>query len=165
MVYSLLLATLGALEPKGPCTVGGTWMPTSGLRIIGFPAAAHRTMASEATKRFGVALRELLIEHDYSTRSGNPNWRAFAAELDGIHYETLRKAVVGERRPSWILLEECARALRLRPEYFSEYRLYLAQRDFDPDAVGFDRAVRNLQLWVAAADQPESPLKRVVRKN
>jgi hypothetical protein len=112
-------------------------------------------VASEP-RRFGDALRELVIEHDYATRSGNPNWRAFAAELEGIHYETLRKAVAGERRPSRALLEECARVLRLRPEYFVEYRLYLAQRDFDPDAVGFDRAARNLKAWAAATDESQA---------
>jgi hypothetical protein len=108
-------------------------------------------VADETTKRFGAALRELLIERDYATRSGNPNWRAFAAELEGIHYETLRKAVAGERRPSRRLLEECARVLRLRPGYFLEYRRYLAQRDFDPDAVGLDDAVRNLEAWATVA--------------
>lgn len=94
-----------------------------------------------------------MIEHDYATLGGKPNWRAFAAELDSIHYETLRKAVAGERRPSQALLEECARVLRLRPEHFLEYRLYLARRDFDPDAVGFDRAARNLATWAAADDE------------
>jgi hypothetical protein len=88
-----------------------------------------------------------LIEQDYATKSGNPNWRAFAAEFDGIHYETLRKAVTAERAPSPRLLEECARVLRIRPEYFAEYRLYRAQRAFDPGAVGFDRAMRNLTVW------------------
>lgn len=119
------------------------------------PAAVDRTVANETTKRFGPALRELLIEHDYATRTGSPNWSAFAAELDGIHYETLRKAVAGERRPSLNLLEECARVLRLRPAYFVEYRLYLAQRDFDPDAVGLDHAVRNLRTWATLAGRSQ----------
>lgn len=109
-------------------------------------------MAIETTDdSFPVALRDLLIEHDYSTASGNPKWTAFAAELRGVHYETLRRAVAGERPPSARLIEECARALRLPAEYFLEYRLYLAQRDFDPKAVGLERAVQNLRRWGACA--------------
>ena len=34
--------------------------------------------------------------------------------------------------------------------YFVEYRVYLAQRDFDPREVGFEQAVRNLRAWARA---------------
>lgn len=44
-------------------------------------------------------------------------------------------------------MEECARVLRIRPEYFLEYRVYLAKRDFNPAAVGVTRALENLALW------------------
>jgi hypothetical protein len=104
-------------------------------------------VANETTRAFGEALRDLLVEQDYATRSGNPNWRAFAAELEDIHYETLRKAVTGERAPSPRLLEECARVLRIKPGYFAEYRLYEARRNFDPREVGFERALQNLMIW------------------
>lgn len=106
-------------------------------------------MATESTESFAVALRELVLEHDYTTRSGNPNWSAFSAELDHVHYETLRRAVAGERTPSPLLMEECARVLRVRPEYFLEYRVHLAKRDFDPRKVGVDRAVKNLRTWAS----------------
>jgi hypothetical protein len=98
---------------------------------------------------FPLALRDLLIEHDYVTASGKPSWTAFAAELD-VHYETLRRVVTRERLPSPTLIEECARALRIRAEYFLEYRIYLAQRDFDPEAVGLERAIENLKAWAVA---------------
>lgn len=101
----------------------------------------------ETTKAFPIALRELVIDNDYVTRSGQPNWAAFAAQLEGFHYETLRRVATGRRQPSPKLIEECARALRVRPEYFFEYRVYLAQRDFDPAAVGPERALANLALW------------------
>lgn len=104
----------------------------------------------ETTRPFSVTLRDLLIEHDYVTASGKPKWSAFAVELDGVHYETLRRAVAGERRPSSRLMEECARVLRIRPQYFVEYRLHLAQRDFDPGHAGLERAIKNLETWVAA---------------
>ncbi len=98
----------------------------------------------ETTTLFQLALRELLIDNDYVTRRGKPNWAAFAAELEGFHYETLRRAAIGRRPPSPQLIEECARALRLRPEYFLEYRIYLAQRAFDPAARAHARTPRAL---------------------
>lgn len=101
----------------------------------------------ETEKPFETALSELLVEHDYTSASGNPKWSVFAAELDGVHYETLRRAVTGKRAPSARLIEECARVLRIEPEYFLEYRAYLARRDFDPREVGLERAARNLTVW------------------
>lgn len=115
------------------------------------------TAAIETTKPFGDALRELVLESDYATQTGVANWTAFAAHLHGLHYETLRRAVSGERRPSVRLLEACARVLSLRPEYFLEYRLHKAQRDFDPDAVGVKRARENLEAWTRASAGPTRP--------
>jgi hypothetical protein len=103
--------------------------------------------AMETTMPFPLALRELVIENDFVTQTGKPNWSALASELDGVHYETLRQAATGRRRPSPRLIEECARALRVRPEHFLEYRIYLAQRAFDPRAVGHASALENLALW------------------
>lgn len=112
----------------------------------------------ETTNPFSVALRELVVDNDYVTRNGRPNWAAFASDLKGFHYETLRRAASGRRQPVPLLIEECARALRLRPEYFLEYRVYLAQRDFDPAAVGRERALQNLAQWarVRSGTVPES---------
>jgi len=111
----------------------------------------------ETAKPFPLALRELVLENDHATQAGTPNWASFASELQGIHYETLRQAATGRRRASPRLIEECARALRIRPDYFLEYRLYLAQRDFDPDAVGYDRALEHLALWARArTERPHS---------
>lgn len=104
----------------------------------------------ETNSPFGVALRDLLIEYDYVTSTGRPNWSAFAAELQGVHYETLRRSVGGSRPASPRLMEECARVLRIAPDYFLEYQIYRAQRDFDPHEVGHDRVIANLRTWAAA---------------
>ncbi len=104
----------------------------------------------ETTDPFPVALGQLLIDNDYVTLRGRPNWAAFASQLNGFHYETVRRAATGRRTPTPALLEECARVLRLRPEYFLEYRVFRAQRDFDPRAVGRERAIENLALWKRA---------------
>lgn len=111
------------------------------------PRMRTEAAAMETTKPFALALRELVIDNDYVTRAGKPNWAAFASELQGFHYETLRRVATGRRPPSPRLIEECARALRLRPDYFLEYRVHLAQRDFDPVAVGLERALVNLTVW------------------
>jgi hypothetical protein len=110
----------------------------------------------QTTKPFPVALRELVVEHDYVTRMGAPNWAAFAAQLDDFHYETVRRVATGRRQPGRRLIEECARALRVRPEYFLEYRVFEAQRDFDPAAVGLETAVRNLEAWARLSGKNSS---------
>lgn len=112
----------------------------------------------ETTKPFPAALRELVMENDYVTRTGKPNWAAFAAGLRGFHYETLRRAATGRRAPSPRLLEECAHGLGVRPEYFLEYRIYLAQREFDPAAVGLERALENLSQWEDVARERASQI-------
>lgn len=97
---------------------------------------------------FGVALRDRLIDRGITTGMGNPNWSAYVQTVEGIHYETLRKAVTGERQPSPELMEACAAALDDDPaELFYEYALWKAQRMFDPAEVGVDEALKNLELW------------------
>lgn len=114
----------------------------------------------ESTEPFPVALGKLITDNDYVTVSGRPNWAAFAPEIEGFHYETLRRAATGRRTPTPRLMEECARALRLRPEYFLEYRVHLAQRDFDPATVGHERAIENLALWKGTRRTSPAPADR-----
>lgn len=111
--------------------------------------AADPSVAETTNEPFGIVLGEFLLERDYATRTGKPNWSTFAAELEGIHYETLRLAVTGRRSPSPRLMEECARLLAIRPEHFLEYRLYLARRQLDPNEVGLRRSAENLTTWTA----------------
>lgn len=99
-------------------------------------------------EKFGNILRDLLIERDIVTGSGNANWAAFAEMLDGVHYETLRKAVVGDRLPNVELMEKIATVLEVNPEVFPEYRLIQAQRLLDPREVGLDVALENLHTFV-----------------
>jgi len=47
--------------------------------------------------------------------------------LDGVSSTTLAAKVAGATPPSRWLMEECARFLRVRPEYFREYRETLAR--------------------------------------
>lgn len=106
-------------------------------------------MSAQLDQRpFGAKVRDALIARELVTAMGNPNWSAFALELDGVQYESLRKAVTGERRPSPKIMEEVASALDMEPGDFIEYRLWLAQRAFDPAEVGEDEAFANLQAWI-----------------
>ena len=136
---------------RRPCARGGRASP--GATGSGSSRYYDRTGVSavdDTDRPFGIALRELLIENDYTTEGGRPNWASFASQLPGIHYETLRRAAVGERPPSVRLMEACARALRIPSEYFLEYRAYLARREFDPQHVGAEQAARNLAAWARA---------------
>lgn len=104
-------------------------------------------MSNRHDAPFGRVLRDLLVEADFTTRLGNPRWADFAKRLPGVHYETLRKAVTGERQPTPELMDLCARALRRSPDVFVEYRLSQVRRAFEPKEVGFPAAIASLQLW------------------
>jgi hypothetical protein len=95
---------------------------------------------------FGRRLRDLLIANDVTTRNGNPDWADFCQQLDGISYETLRKAVTAERAPTTKIIEAVSDTLSVEPDRFVE-RLLQAQRRFDWREVGFEDAVANLRLW------------------
>lgn len=98
-------------------------------------------------KQFRDALRDLLVESEYVTQAGNPNLHAFAEALPELHYETLRKVLSGDRRVTPRIIEEVALALRVKPTYFAEYRLWQAQQLFDPREVGFEAALDNFRAW------------------
>ena len=115
---------------------------------IGVTHHNGRGQMAEGFQPFGRVLRDLLIERDITTGMGSPNWSAFAELLDGVHYETLRKAVTGERQPSPQVMQAAAEALGLDPsETFTEFALWQATRDFDPREVGVEAALDNLKAW------------------
>jgi hypothetical protein len=96
---------------------------------------------------FGTVLRDLLIEREITTKLGNPDWAGFAKTLRDMHYETLRKAVAGERTVAPKVIAAVAKRLNLDPTLFAEYRLSQVRSEFDPGAVGIERALRNLERW------------------
>lgn len=73
---------------------------------------------------FGDALVTLVREvaDDIFLTSRGLKIRTFAEMLDGVSPSTLAPAVAGSSPPSRELMAECARFLRVRPEYFREYR-------------------------------------------
>lgn len=57
-------------------------------------------MSETNPPQFGAMLRALLINAGIVTRMGNPDWTGLVRQMQGVNYESLRKAVVGERPPS-----------------------------------------------------------------
>jgi hypothetical protein len=104
--------------------------------------------AAERPRRFGEVLRDLLLEHGYTTAIGNADWPRFARDLGDIRYETLRKAVTGERAAATKIMERVAALLDVEPTVFWEYELAQVRRSFDPRVVGEDEAFANLQRWL-----------------
>lgn len=115
--------------------------------------ANGRREAKVNRRPFGAIVRDLLIERGVTTGIGNPNWSGLAAQLDGVQYESLRKAVTGERHPSPKIMEQVAKALGVDPSIFWEYNLWEAQRAFDPREVGEDTALANLEAWLRSSHQ------------
>jgi hypothetical protein len=108
-------------------------------------------MTGHGHLQFGATLRNLLIDAGVITRIGNPNWGALALRMNGGNYESLRKAVTGERQPSAKLMEEAARCLAVDPTVFVEYRLQAARASLDPNEVGWEAAGRALTSWETRA--------------
>jgi hypothetical protein len=96
---------------------------------------------------FGIVLRDLLIEREITTKLGNPDWVDFARTLRGVHYETLRKAVTGERPVAPKVVEAVAKNLGVDPTMFADYRLWQVRKTFDPATVGIDAALESLARW------------------
>ena len=106
-------------------------------------------MNASSPKPFGRLLAELVIESGYVRKNHSPNWVEFAKRVEGVGYETLRKALSGERPPSTALMERVARVLNVEPSMFIEYRLTQALRELDPREVGWTRATQALTSWEA----------------
>ena len=78
---------------------------------------------------------------------GNPDSDGLARRMPGVNYESLRKAVVGERSPSEKIMIAAAQALNVKPTVFTEYRLLKARHSLDPDYVGWYAATKALNCW------------------
>jgi hypothetical protein len=103
---------------------------------------------NDMPRPFGAVVRDLLIERGITTGIGNPDWVAFARTLPDVSYESLRKAVSGERQPGIKIMESVALALHVDPDVFWEHQLAQVQRSFNPAEVGDGVAYANLQAWL-----------------
>lgn len=88
------------------------------MRLTAFSQMSRRTGGhSNAITSQAVRLgrSRSAYRKEITTRLGNPDWAGFAQLLEGVSYETLRKAVVGERSPARKLMDGQRRARR-RPQ-------------------------------------------------
>lgn len=73
-------------------------------------------------------------------------------EVDGrgLTHAHINMLANGRDKPSLRAMELIAAACQVEPEYFAEYRLAAAMRALDPEVVGFDNALANLNDRLAA---------------
>jgi transcriptional regulator with XRE-family HTH domain len=99
-------------------------------------------MTQASTKPFGEALRELMQARSLSYRGLSDAIRKLDGK--GITHAHLNMLANGHDKPSMRAMELIARACGVDPDYFAEYRLAVAMRALDPDVVGLDQALSNL---------------------
>jgi len=105
-------------------------------------------MPRVSDKPFGDALRALMNDHELTYRELAQRTR----QLDGrgMTHAHINMLANGHDRPSTRAMELIADACGVEPSYFAEYRLALAMRELDPDEVGFEQALENLNARLGA---------------
>jgi transcriptional regulator with XRE-family HTH domain len=115
-------------------------------------------MSATSNQPFGEALRALMSARSLTYRGLAEATR----ELDGrgITHAHINMLANGHDKPSMRAMELIARACSVEPEYFAEYRLAAAMRDLDPNEVGLEQALANLNVRLSsrrrAAARPRS---------
>jgi transcriptional regulator with XRE-family HTH domain len=105
-------------------------------------------LTDESTEPFGQALRALLEARGLSYRGLADAIRKF--DEQGITHAHLNMLANGHDKPSMRAMELIARACKVPPGYFAEYRLAVAMRELDPGVVGLEQALENLNARLAA---------------
>jgi transcriptional regulator with XRE-family HTH domain len=105
-------------------------------------------MSRNNTKPFGEALRALMESRGLTYRGLAEEIREFDGK--GITHAHLNMLANGHDKPSMRVMELIARACSISPEYFAEYRLAVAMRELDPNVVGLEQALENLNARLAA---------------
>jgi transcriptional regulator with XRE-family HTH domain len=102
----------------------------------------------QSSQPFGESLRALM-------QARGMTYRGLAdaiGEIDakGMTHAHLNMLANGHDKPSIRAMELIARACGVEPEYFAEYRLAAAMRELDPDEVGLEQALQNLNARLGA---------------
>ena len=102
----------------------------------------------ESDESFGDALRTLMNERGLSYRGLAEATR----QLDGrgMTHAHINMLANGHDKPSMRAMELIARACKVQPTYFADYRLAAAMRALDPAEVGLERALENLNARLGA---------------
>jgi transcriptional regulator with XRE-family HTH domain len=99
-------------------------------------------MPRMSNKPFGDALRALMNDGGLTYRELAQRTRRLDGR--GMTHAHINMLANGHDRPSTRAMELIAEACGVEPGYFAEYRLALAMRELDPDEVGFEQALENL---------------------
>lgn len=81
----------------------------------------------------------------------------------GMTHAHINMLANGHDRPSMRAMELIARACKVRPDYFAEYRLTVAMRELDPDEVGLEQALANLNDRLRARRGADAKARRAPR--
>jgi transcriptional regulator with XRE-family HTH domain len=119
-------------------------------------------MSRTSTKPFGEALRALMKERGLSYRG----LAEVIRDVDGkgITHAHLNMLANGHDKPSMRVMELIARACSIPPDYFAEYRLAVAMRELDPEVVGLEQALENLNARLAARRRAGARSRRAPRR-
>jgi len=118
-------------------------------------------MSRTTDQPFGEALRALMGARGLTYRGLADKLRALDGK--GMTHAHLNMLANGHDRPSMRAMELIALACDVTPDYFAEYRLAVAMRELDPNEVGLERALENLNARLgarrrsAAKSQPAPP--------
>ena len=105
-------------------------------------------MSRTTAQPFGDALRGLMGARGLTYRGLAEQIR----QLDGkgITHAHLNMLANGHEKPSMRAMELIAQACEVDPDYFAEYRLAVAMRELDPNEVGLEQALANLNARLGA---------------
>ena len=120
-------------------------------------------MHSPSTKPFGEALRVLMEEAGLSYRELAERTRALDGR--GMTHAHINMLANGHDKPSMRAMELIAQACDVEPDYFAQYRLAAAMRELDPEEVGLEQALENLNARLgerraSGAREPRGQLPR-----
>lgn len=101
-----------------------------------------------SSKPFGDSLRELMQARALTYRG----LAEAIGEIDarGMTHAHLNMLANGHDKPSTRAMDLIAEACGVQPDYFAEYRLAAAMRELDPDEVGLEQALENLNARLGA---------------
>jgi transcriptional regulator with XRE-family HTH domain len=99
-------------------------------------------MESLSDKPFGEALRGLMNERGLTYRSLAETTRLLDGK--GMTHAHINMLANGHDKPSMRAMELIAQACDVQPVYFAQYRLVAAMRELDPEEVGLEQALENL---------------------
>ena len=112
-------------------------------------------MEPSSEKPFGEALRALMSERGLTYRSLAEITRSIDGK--GMTHAHLNMLANGHDKPSIRAMELIAEACEVRPHYFAQYRLAAAMRELDPQEVGLERALENLNARMGERRRSDEP--------